>query len=659
MKFINNHIINSIFYHSALRTVQVVALLFLLASAACSPEETEAPKPDETPKELTLLEPINGAKQIATHAKLIWKAVPNAIHYTLTISYYENLEEPVLLQKNLTDTTYILQENINKSTVYYWSVTAHVNNGAEVKAPQVYAFRTELAAATASPGISKYYVSPNGVDRLGGGTPDKPFKTLGYASRVVPPMENDTIYLMPGVYQENEAALIGLGVNVIGAGADQTILISNGVEIAKNIDTTSLNYHLWYDGTLIQLVSPHTSDFRDKYSTILPPQNGNQEIAGFTIDGQNKKLKAGIWVENRHHVIMHHVIFKNLSQRGAVFAAGDKRWYEEPAYYLKGIKIHDCTFINSGKDNVNESLGNLNIAQLDGAEIYNIKITDNEGYGIKFIYDGYFKNTSIHDCTIELNETDKLWGEDIAIELWNLGKGNEVYNIRANTWLSFVSHPEIFAKPTQYEHLKAHHIQIIDKDGNSSKEGIEIGMTGIEVSDCYIENKGFAVAIWNMGRENILIRNNVFYNTAVKNNWAGGPAIYIDNSKNWNFKNIAIYNNIFDRHNIGIHIKGNRILNIDIKNNAFINIKNADVQAVGNIITVQNNIKYSPERADWTLTGVSTSTNNYIGDPGYIYKGNRWDTYYKPQTGSFVIDKGIDVGLPYKGNAPDIGFSEY
>lgn len=640
-----------------LAKLMIATLIFL--NFSCDKEDMDIAKPDETPSELILLAPLNNLKEVNTNSNLIWNKVNKAVSYNVVISYYETLEKPILTQEVIIDTTFQPKGLLEKSTHYYWSVVATLEDGSKIKAKQTHSFRTEMTAATASPGVAKYYIAPNGLDKLGNGTPEKPFKTLGYASRVVPALENDTIYLLPGEYRETEPAMIGLQVNVIGAGEDFVTLISSGVEVDKKVDTTNQNYKLWYDGALIQLISPHTSDFRDKYSTILPPQNGNQTLSGFTIDGENKKLKAGVWVENRNNVIMHHVTFKNTSQRGAVFAAGDKKWYEEPIYYIKGIKIHDCTFINSGKDLKDETLGNLNIAQLDGAEIYNIKITDTEGYGIKFIYDGYFKNTKIHDCTIDLNETDQLWGEDIAIELWNVGIGNEVFNIQSNTWLSFVNHPEIFGKPTKYEQLKAHHIRIIDKDRNSSKEGIEIGMPGVEIHDCYVENKGFAIAIWNMGRENILIRNNIFYNTAVKNNWAGGPAIYIDNSKNWGFKNIEIYNNIFDRHNIGIHIKGSKISSIDIKNNAFINIQNADLQAVGDAIVVESNIKYSSEALKWRLTGASKEANNYVGNPEYLYEGNRWDTYYKPKAGSFAIDKGMDVGLPFRGNAPDIGFAEY
>ena len=402
------------------------------------------------------------------------------------------------------------------------------------------------------------------------------------------------------------------------------------------------------------------SEFRNTKSTPLPPENGNQTISGFTIDGSNKSLKAGVWVENRNNVTMHHVTFKNLGQRGAVFARGDKDWYIYPPYWMQNIIIHDCTFINSGKDLSNETLGNLCIAGLDGAEIYNITINDNEGYGIKFIFDGYFKNVKIHDCNIALNEYDSLWGEDIAIELWNVGPGNEIYNINCNTWISIVNHPEMFGNPAGTENMKIYNVKMIDQDGNSSKESIEIAAPGVEVYGCYFENKGFGMAIWDMGRENIIIRNNIFYNTTERYNWASGAAVFIANSRDWDFRNIKVFNNIFDTYMVAIKFQGSRIYDVFIKNNAFLNIGVSDIEAIGDNIVFEYNLKYTADNKPWSISGVTYQSNNILGDPGFKNTGPRWDTYYQPASASsLVVDKGIYVGYPYNGSAPDIGRWEY
>src|SRR5690606_32428278 len=60
------------------------------------------------------------------------------------------------------------------------------------------------------------------------------------------------------------------------------------------------------------------------------------------------------------------------------------------------------------------------------------------------------------------------------------------------------------------------------------------------------------------------------------------------------------------------------------------------------------------------LGNVSGSySNNYSGDPKITKSGARPDPYYMPQAGSPLIDKGMDVGFPYSGSAPDIGAFEY
>ncbi len=501
----------------------------------------------------------------------------------------------------------------------------------------------------------KYYVSTSGTDEVGNGSYQKPFKTLAYAASRNFLHEGDTIFLEEGVFIEREPTLLPLGVSIKGAGQTKTILLA---DFTGKPDSAQKN-KLWYDGSLIQLVSPHYSIARDTSSTVIAPANGNQQISGFTIDGNNKKLKAGVWVENRNNVTMHHVSFKNIDQRGAVFSPGEKRFYTYPKFYMQGINIFDCNFLNCGKDIPDETLGNLCIAQLDGANIYDINIKDKEGYGIKFIHDGYYINTKIHDCKIELNEYDDKWGEDIAIELWNIGPGNEIYNISCNTWLSIVNHEGMFPHPAT-KNMQVHDIKIIDKDGLSDKEAIEIGCPGVEVYNSYFENKGIGIAIWDMGRENIIIRNNIFFNTSIHKNWSGAPSIYIDNSRSWDFKTIRIYNNVFDRVQFGVIIKGERISDIHIINNVFMNTSIAAVESTTRHVIFENNLKPIEKNNQWELRGVEVVGVNFIKDPGFLQKGERWATYYKPASPkASVIDMGKEVGIPFKGSAPDIGRWEF
>ena len=185
-----------------------------------------------------------------------------------------------------------------------------------------------------------------------------------------------------------------------------------------------------------------------------------------------------------------------------------------------------------------------------------------------------------------------------------------------------------------------------------------MGAPGVVISKSYFENKGIGIAIWDMGRENITVQNNVFYNTSVKDNWASGAAIYIDNSRTWNFKNIRIFNNVFDTHKVMVRIKGNKVNNVYIRNNAFLNSTLWDIQAEGSSILSTHNLKYSTDPF-WYVSGVTTEASNLLANPAIFGVGNRWDSFYKPTANSMLIDKGIDVGSPFNGAAPDIGWIEY
>lgn len=618
---------------------------------------------DNTPRAIvgfSQVSPADKARNVSNKPVFEWTSAGEAISYTVIVAKDSEFKNQVFKLDGITSLQVNLTTELEDGFQYYWKVLA-VNAETSLAASNAGAsFRVSIGLPNASPGTTRYYVSTSGEDNPDCGTIDKPFKSLSYAASRVPPNEGDVIEIGAGTFFESEPALIPPGVNVLGAGQDKTILSSSGVTVPVTVNPSASDYHLWYDGSLIQLVSRHKLIPRSPNSASYAPMNGDQTLSGFTIDGNGKKLKAGVWVENRNNVTMHHVSFRDIMLRGAVFAPGVKDWYVYPEYYMTGITIYDCNFVNCGKDLTDQSLGNLNIAQLDGAEIYNISIDDNEGYGIKFIYDGYFKNTHIHDCIINVNESDAKWGEDIAIELWNVGPGNRISNITCNTWLSIANHPEMFGNPEGVPQLRIQNVIMKDGDGNSSKEAIEVAAPGVEISDSYFENKGIGIAIWDMGRSEITIRNNIFYNTTVKNNWASGAAVYIDNSRTWAFENIHVYNNVFDTHAVAVKIKGASIKDIDIRNNAFINTSSADVDATGINIVATNNLKFTAGNAPWVLTGVTSAANNIMGNPGYLFSGSKEDSYYKPGSGSgLAVDKGIDVGLDYSGSAPDIGYAEF
>lgn len=533
--------------------------------------------------------------------------------------------------------------------------------------------RTNLKVAATQPTTSLYvYVSPTGSDTKGDGSLGKPLRTLAYAAKRVQPNKNYTIYLNPGIYRETEATVLPLGVNIEGAGESRVTITSNGAIPAPGINTGSSNWSLLHHGSIIQLVSPSYSGSSPRYGTpseMIGATDGNQTLGGFTINGNGKTIKVGIWVENRNNVTVHNVTFKDFHHSGAVFTRGDMWWFVPlpEGKWMKNTTIHDCTFINSAADWVSGgSTGNLRLGGLDGANIYNITIRENKGYGIKFMHVGHLRNVKIHDCDIQVPEVDSQWSEDASIELWNLSYGNEIYNVICNTWLSMVNHSVMNEYQPTAKHpsnLKMRNVRIKDIDGQSVKESIEVALSGVEISNSYFQDKGFGIAIWggkawggSIENQNINIHNNIFANVArkVKFSFGKSAAIFIPDSAS----NINIHNNVFD--NLGNSLQLDSADRISIKNNVFLNSQGDDVQG-GKNIAFTNNLRRNtnPAKPTWQIQFAVNATN-IQGDPRFRSTGDRWNSYYKSASSrSLVVDRGTYVGLAYSGSAPDIGRWEW
>jgi hypothetical protein len=208
--------------------------------------------------------------------------------------------------------------------------------------------------------------------------------------------------------------------------------------------------------------------------------------------------------------------------------------------------------------------------------------------------------------------------------------------------------------------MKISNVTMIDADGKSNKESVEVGTPNTEISNSYFENKGIGIAIWDMGRENITVRNNIFYSSTDKSNWAGAPAVYIDNSKSWSFKKMKIYNNVFDGCAMGVRIKGQQIEDVDIKNNLFLAVGGVDVESSAKVTLLSHNLKFFGKQTKWNTIGVTTEESNLFTEPGLKLSGKKWDTYYQPSSAqSTVVDAGVETGFQFQGKAPDIGKWEY
>ncbi|MEN1784458.1 MAG: Ig-like domain-containing protein [Bacteroidota bacterium] len=601
------------------------------------------------PGSFSVTQPVDGTIGTSWNPFFAWTAAAEANSYTIKVSKNSNLSSPVINESGITATSFTVTNSLEGNTQYFWKVSAVNNSGSTDINGGTLSFTTD-----SQDGL--IHVMTTGNDNSGDGTLGNPYKTVSYAASQVSADLGLTLFIHPGTFNENTAIKIPTGVNVLGSGEGVTIIKAGNIGNGDGKED--------YVGSLFELVSPNRyGEF--KWDPPREPANGNQTISGFTIDGNSKQLKAGMWLQNRNNVTIHHVTIKECAQRGAVACFGDKDGREEPPFYIQNLTMHDMTFIDSGADLSDESLGNLCIGHTDGAEFYNITIDDEYGYGIKFIFEGYYKNTIIHDCDIQVNEQDPLWTEDIAIELWNLGPGNEVYNVNANTWFSFVNWADTFNNPSEAgAHLKVHGCRIVDNDGTSIKEAIEAACSGVEVYNCYIENKGWAIAQWLQGERKMSYHHNIFRNTQPQAVWTDAGAIFIVADEVPQMEDVSIYNNVFDNLKTGggsplkiISVWKGTVDGLDIANNVTTNVlsESYDFYLYGAASVSNASYRNNFKDVAHNVTGITSLSNNLVGDPGFKKTGLRWEDYYQPTASSFLIDAGADVGMPFSGSAPDIG----
>jgi hypothetical protein len=114
------------------------------------------------------------------------------------------------------------------------------------------------------------------------------------------------------------------------------------------------------------------------------------------------------------------------------------------------------------------------------------------------------------------------------------------------------------------------------------------------------------IGLYGGASENLDIKNNLVINSNTSYNW---------------------YRNKL------VHLENGTLRNLDVMSNLFLNLQTKNIRG--------------------------TFINNLRKDPKIKKNGSRHTTYYTPQIGSPLIDAGINVNLPFKGSAPDIGAREY
>jgi PKD domain/Secretion system C-terminal sorting domain len=525
-----------------------------------------------------------------------------------------------------------------------------------------------------------YYISPTGNDATGNGTAANPWRTLAKATSTVTAAGN-IIHVTAGTYTETQQLNLAVGVSIEGEGAATTIINS----------TVTGQWSLF-----LSLDSPQDT-------------NGNQSISGVTFDGgyvseSNNKTWWGIVVGGRSNVSIHDTRIINFRDRGVIFDGNDANDpLSDPGHYATGNKFYNNTILNSAANDGNYGRGLLNIGGQLGMEIYNNTLIQDQrvafrnGWPIKYWDNGWLKGVKITNNTL----TKKAYGGsypgeggdwDFAIELFNvfgLEIGNNTiqgsidlnYNRKGTyaycAWIhhNFLNHATLNPNFESGIILEFATESIIIENNilNNVCDGVSFNTRGVNDTGGYTPlvpppPGGYSYI------SNCIIRNNLFSNLYQGNGvgTAGGILVISEGTDDPQISNLQIYNNTIvakagDAPWIGLDFTSQPNGNANglyIRNNivngfadSWLKGSNGNTN-IANAVVTHNNATGNGNNnlPNWPAGNPTSYTynNNLAVNPLFVSTTN-----FTLQATSPVIDKGINIGLPYSGAAPDMGYAEY
>lgn len=495
-----------------------------------------------------------------------------------------------------------------------------------------------------------YYISPSGNDGTGDGSIGNPWKTLYKATNTV--TTGNTINVLAGTYDETLSSILATGVNILGVGETSIIRSTFSTEFQAIIYANSGT-----EGT-----------------------DGSQTISYLKFDGQGA-TSWGIQIQARSNVTITQCTFVDFAQRGVVWGGRtDNDDLPPETTYATGNVFSYNTMTDCSSFDGTYGYGSLNIGGQTGMLIHHNSIITTgatPGWPIKLWNDGYVKGLKIYNNTLirppypySINGTSNYF--DFCIELFNQ-EGIEIYNniIEGSIDLNYQT-------KGSYDYSTYIHDNIVGRD--TPAEHWETGVwLEFQTEDCIIENNVFKnvshVIMFSLRpasyMNRIYIRNNLAYGIAQSDDTRQGRAVGVimnEESTNYSADVWEVYNNTFiaidgdDAPFFGINIPGgNSSTDIAIQNNVFANfnyyVMTCDEGDDVDGLLIKNNNLYNNGNSN-AIEFNNGSAANYTNSGNITTAPGLDVSYYPTVPTSPLIDAGIDVGLPYYGSAPDIGFYE-
>jgi len=443
------------------------------------------------------------------------------------------------------------------------------------------------------------------------------------------------------------------------------------------------------DGITSIIKSTITAAFTPMFSAIsVAGTDGNQSISNLKFDGQANATKFAFDFKGRSNVSINNCTFVDFDYCAVILTGQVDNNPGAPSIYATGCSVYNCIFTDCGKCDGTTMYADLMWGGTNGMQIYSNTFTNNgkasqtNGESIKGWCESHVYNTSIHDNTFTTQPTpaSKTNGEDghwdFAVELFESYGNNVFYNNTSTGSLDL---------NWQFNYFGTYSWWIYSNTFGFST--FQVGrQTGIllefDTERCIIENNTFRnVAdgiIFSMrtgGRiRGCTIQKNLFYNNGSANGDNYGFCIGNFGGTTYTCDTLNIYNNTMVAHATasfapfyGVEFDDATTFNhFNFKNNIISGYQdgalvtnmgawlNSFVQYTCSYNNPYSNALFTSFGGLNQPTGVTVS-NNLIGTNPTFVGGSD----YRLQAGSPLIDAGVNVGLPYNGTAPDVGYWEF
>jgi hypothetical protein len=504
-----------------------------------------------------------------------------------------------------------------------------------------------------------YYIGVTGDDTTGTGTTSAPWKTLAKACKSVT-QAGDVIHVKAGVFVETAQCTLEPGVSVEGEG------LSSVLQSTITQDFTPLIYA----------------------GSAVEGTNGKQSISRLKLDGKNLTGNSAIWVAGRSNVSIHDIEVVDFFDNGVIFSGKEGGQPTPPSIYATGNMFYNNKISNSARYN-GFGRGGLMIGGQkdmlihDNTIIQDSRPSGENGWLIKYFSDGYLKNVKIYNNTLIKNQlfgTGEDWS--FAIELFR-NQGVEIFNNKVQGSLDFNFqgdkgaypytlhiHDNQISVPAATERIQEGMIFEFDTDSviieNNTFDKLTQGVVfyardGNKISNITIQKnlvtnlgnlagQGYFVGGFGAGASYSVSDMNIFNNTVIS---AADPAARGDfamgftvnsGSHSYSFDRLLVKNNILAgfRYNAMLIQDRSKFTNSAFQNNDFYN-NGDDTQMIP-----------SWASANILFPSSTVASNNLATiNPLFVGAGN-----YALQANSALVDAGVNVGLPFNGSAPDIGYAE-